>query len=195
MKRTISALFLFLSSAVSLLAQISPTPVINNEVRDNSSMKMREVSLERTKRDAKKPFPKETNEEAAIRFALIKSDFENIQKLQAEIIKAYTTGKEVNYLQISESAEEMHKKSVRLELNLFNTKFEKEQKDEKKKQPGVRDLIIELDKAISNFVESPLFKNNKLVEQKEAEKSQANLEIIIKLSEILSREAGKNLEN
>ncbi len=185
--------FSFFVFTSSVFAQISPTPVANNEVRDNNSIRMRSVELERAKREANKSFSNESNEETAIRFANIKVDFENIQKLQAEIIKAYTAEKEINYQKISESATEIHKKSKRLEANLFNTTPKVEKKDKEKKQLGIKDLIIELDTAIGSFVDSPIFKSNNLIEKKDAEESQANLENIIKLSRKLAQLSNQRL--
>ena len=57
----------------------------------------------------------------------------------------------------------------------------------------MRGLIIDLDAAIADFVDSPIFKNIRVVEKKETEKSQAQLVKIIQLSEALSREAKKML--
>lgn len=189
MKNIIVVIFFVFTASV--FAQISPTPVVNNEVRDNSSIRMRSVELERAKREANKSFSQESDPETVIRFEKIKVDFENIQKLQAEIIKAYTTGKQINYHKISESAAELNKKALRLEANLFNIKKITDKKDEKKKTPSVRDLIIELDKALSNFIDNPIFKSNKVIEQKDVEKSENQLEKVIKLSETLSLEAKK----
>lgn len=193
MKRTSLALFLFLLSTISLSAQISPTPVINNEIRDNSSARMREVSLERAKRDAKKRSKQDSNEEAASKFSQIKEDFEGIQKLQANIVKAYTTGKEIDFLKISESAAEINKRSIRLEANLFKVKPDDKKEKQKTEEFGVKELIIELDKAIGSFVESPAFKDNKLIDQKDAESSRSSLEKIIEISEALSLEAKKRI--
>ena len=191
MKCTILSVLGLLIVATSIFAQISPTPVINNEIRDGSSIRRRSMELERVKREAAQTFPQESNEEATIRFAKVKDDYEHIQKLQAEIIKTYTTGKEINYSKISSSADEMNRKSIRLEANLFNIKAVTNKNGDKKKSLSVRDLIIELDKVLGNFVDSPIFKSNKLIEQNDVEESQTQLEKIIKLSETLSQEAKK----
>jgi len=191
MKRTIFGFLGLLISATSIFAQVSPTPVINNEIRDISSGRSRSILLEQIKRKGSSPDFQESSKEQAIRFALIKADFESIQKLQTEIIKVYTTGKEINYQKISESAAEINRKSIRLELNLFGIKPDPEKKDKQQKPLSLKGAIIELDKAIGNFVESPVFRSNKLIGQNDAEKAQIELERIIKLSEILSLETQK----
>src|SRR5215217_6180668 len=87
------SLILIASSTVFAQFQ-SPVPVIESEIRDGSSIKMRSIELERVKRDSNKLNPKTTNKEQIIKFAKIKEDFEKIQKLQDEIIKAYSKGKQ-----------------------------------------------------------------------------------------------------
>jgi cell fate (sporulation/competence/biofilm development) regulator YlbF (YheA/YmcA/DUF963 family) len=183
---------LFFLSSIAF-AQV-PNPVADNEMRDVSSIRRRAIELERVKRESNKLKPRESTEEQEIKFAEIKEDFENIQKLQDEIVKAYTTGKKINYEKISQSAAEMTKKTVRLDANLFDSKIEEtvKNKDSEKAKPKiVRDLIIELDKVIGTFVSSPVFKNTKLVDEQSSEKSRLDLEKIFRLSDTLSREAKK----
>jgi cell fate (sporulation/competence/biofilm development) regulator YlbF (YheA/YmcA/DUF963 family) len=181
----------FLSSIV--FAQV-PNPVADNEMRDGNSIRRRAIELERVKRESNKLKPRESTKEQEIKFAEIKEDFENIQKLQGEIIKAYTTGKKINYEKISQSAAEMTKKAVRLDENLFDSKIEETVKNkgsENAKPKKVRELIVELDKAIGVFVGSPVFKNTKLVDEQSSEKSRLDLEKIFRLSDALSRQAKK----
>ena len=180
---------LFLSSII--VAQV-PNPVADNEMRDGSSIRRRSIELERVKRDAVKLRPTEDSTERTIKFAEVKEDFENIQKLESEIVKAYTTGKEINYEKIGQLAAEMTRKTVRLDANLFNSKTEKNVNDkavEKAKPRSVKDLIIKLDKVVETFVNSPIFKNIKVVDPQNSEKSRIDLEKIFQLSDALSRAA------
>lgn len=191
MKNILFVLSASLFSASSIFAQISPTPVINNEVRDESSIRRRSMELERVKRDADAPKFQENSKGQNIKFAEIKEDFENIQKLQAQIVKTYTSDKQINYKKISDSATEISKRATRLDLNLFLPKTAKNEKIKKEevKQKSLKDLIIELDNEIGDFINSPIFKNSSLVDSKISEKSQNDLEKIIKLSELLAQEA------
>lgn len=184
---------LFLSSII--VAQ-APNPVADTEMRDGSSIRRRAIELERVKRDAIKLRPTEDSTERTIKFAEIKEDFENIQKLQSEIVKAYMTGREINYEKISQSAAEMTRKTVRLDANLFNSKTQKNVGDktaEKAKPRSVKDLIIRLDKVVETFVNSPTFKNIKVVDPQNSEKSRIDLEKIFQLSDALSK-AAKRME-
>lgn len=188
----ILALFnlLFLISIVS--AQV-PTPVVNNEIRDNASIRSRTIELERVKRETRK-LRYEISREREIKFAEIKEDFEDIQKLQLSIIKIYTTGKVINYAKLGETAAEMTRKAVRLNLNLFysdSAETNKKSFIEKENRKSVKDLIVELDEAIGTFVKSPIFKNIKLVDLEVSEKSRIELERILKISYSLSVECKK----
>jgi hypothetical protein len=169
--------------------QVSPIPVFEQEIRKGTSLKMRSSELERIKRDANKSTAGNSNLKSKIKFAEIKKDFEKIQKLQNSIIKAYTTGKKVNYSKISKSAESMTTNARRLGANLFRADSEKEigdQKPQKKVRKDVRDLIIELDNSIGIFIANPIFKDINVVDLKSSRKAQADLIKIIGLSQNLS---------
>ncbi len=186
----VTNLFFLASIAV---AQIVPTPVINNEIRDTSSIRSREIELERVKRDANKPNLTEEFNGRKINFAEIKKDFESIQKLQSSIVKAYTTGKKIGYREISELSLEINKSASRLNSNLFaaSTETKKEEKSEPKTPKSVRELIIDLDNNIGSFAKSPMFQNLKVVDPTISEKTGMNLEQIIKLSAALNQAANQ----
>lgn len=192
MKLIIFGAFSFLLLALSsTLAQI-PYPVADLEIRDDSSIRRRSLELERVKREGNTINPIESSREQQIKFAQVKADFESIQKLQTAIIKAYTTGKKINYDKICESAAEMTIKARRLDENLFNSKqIQKIKAVENPKQKSIRDLIIELDNSVGKFVGSPIFKNTKLVDLEISEQTRIDLENLLSLSETLSKESGK----
>lgn len=196
MKSTIWCVFGLLFFTSAIFAQISPNPVIETEIRDNNSIRMRSLQLERVKRDSNKVVWQAATKEQTAKFAEIKEDFENIQKLQSTIVKTYTSGKKINFGKIDDSAAKISKKALRLDANLFGSESDERSKTKSNDEVGtksVRDLIIELDYAIGNFVRSPIFTNNKLIDSNMSEKSQIDLQKIIKLSEILSKEAKKLL--
>jgi hypothetical protein len=182
---------------IAVYSQMPPPPVPNVEVeiRDSTSIRMRSLELERFKREGNKPHPTETSKEVEARFAQIKDDFENIQKLRNEIVKTYTIGTRNGYEKIGSLAAEIKKKSRRLDKNLFSSFLEEESKRDKneKKVSGksVRDLIIDLDYAIRSFIASPIFNNLNLVDQNILEKSLRCLEEVLRVSEALSKEAKK----
>jgi hypothetical protein len=194
MKSVLFCVLGLLSFAFSCVAQISPTPVINNEIKDTSSIRMRSIELERVKREAEKTAPDNSAKDRQLKFSEIKNEFEMIQKLQDSIVKTYTTGKIIDLAKISDSAAELNENAIRLDKHLFvaekkeaaNPKVE-----EKTEQNTIPDLIVKLDKAIENFVGSKIFQNSKLINLKESQQTQLELQKIILLSDELSKEAKK----
>lgn len=184
--------FLFFSFAVfsNLAAQAKP----DSDLRDNN-IRMRSADLERTKRDAEKNnsiSASQMNAEIDRKFSEIKADYEGLQKAQDAIVKAYTTGKKINYGQIEKSAKEVSENAERLNSNLFTTEAKVENiKKNEKNETGVKDLIVELDGAVGSFVSSTMFQNLKVVDQKVADKAQSDLAHILRISRHLSKEAGK----
>lgn len=183
-------------SAVNISAQRPvppPVPVVETEMRDGS-IRMRSNELERIKRDSYKSPPKENGQEQAMRFSMIKEDFENIQKSQNSIIKAYTTGKKINFDKISDGAHDIKKNAHRLAVNLFNDDFEiatSERKNDSKKSKSVKDLIVELDNVLGIFVKNPIFQDVKTVDPASSEKAQTDLRKISRLSDELFKAALK----
>lgn len=175
--------------AVDIIAQLPrPVPVVEMEIRSGSSIKMRSAELERVKRESNR-ISADDSKENLLKFEEIKEDFENIQKLQSKVVRVYTTGKTIDFNKIGELSSEISKKAVRLERNLFEQRSEKTVNDKYLERKKVRDLIIELDGAIGNFTSGQIFKNIKLVDTENAQKSQDQLRKIIKLSGKLSIEA------
>lgn len=191
MKLIIFGVFSFLLLALSSTFAQIPNPVADIEIRDESSLRRRSLELERVKREGNTINPAGASKEQQIKFAQVKADFESIQNLQTAIIKAYTTGKRINYEKIHDSAAEMTNKARRLDENLFGAKQNQKIKVENAKQKSIRDLIIELDNSIGKFVSSPIFKDTKLVDLETSQKTRIDLEKLLTLSEILSKEAGK----
>ncbi len=195
MKRKYFSIFCFLlltSWQVSAQFLPRPRPVIETDIRTDS-IRMRSAELERIKREADKP-TLESNAEREIKFAKVKENFENIQKLQDEIVKTYTRSKKIDYGKISDSAANITKNSLRLSENLFGEKPEKKNEiktQEKDKPEKVPDLIVALDNAIGDFVKSPIFKDRQTIDRKISEKAEENLREIIKLSDSLAKESAK----
>lgn len=194
MKKILISAFVIFAAAIfsSVFAQLAPAGAGDTDLRDNN-IRMRSNEIERVKRDADKQ-----NEESAMnpeidsKFPEIKEDFEGIQLAQAAIIKAYSTGENIDYKQIRKSAEEIIKNAKRLDSNLFSSKLDKKKsKKDDKKTESVKDLIVDLDNAIGKFTQSAMFQNLKDVEPEVAKKAQNDLAKIVKISDKLSEAAGK----
>ncbi len=163
----------------------------------DDGIKLRSVEIERIKREADKSNASSfapINTEIKAKFPQIKEDFESVQLLQAAIIKAYTTGKTIDYGMIETSAEGINKKAKRLDANLFASKIEKKSDNSKAKETKIKSvkvLIVELDNSIGSFVSSKIFGNINVVDPVVALKTRTDLVKIMDLSDQLSKEAGK----
>lgn len=190
----------------NLYGQTAPVVSGDKDLRD-TNVKNRSVEMERIDREFKKDGKtKQTDaskneDKLAVKYAEIKSDFEQIQLSQDAIIKAYQTGKKINYALIGRSALELNKSAARLNSNLFLTPeeekkaAEKGKKDETENKPkpakSVRDLIVELDNAVGSFATSPMFQNLRTVDSEVSAKARLDLEKIIEFSALLDAEARK----
>lgn len=168
-----------------------PKPIIETEIRENST-KIRGIELERIKREAHKAGPDESDREREVRFRETKKRFESIQKSQSSVIKAYTTGKTINYSRINESANDMTRDGLWLDVNLFGAESAEPgnlKEAEGLRRDDVRDLIIRLDKALGRFVQSPVFKPSTVLDKKMFQEAQQRLREVISLSRLLSAAA------
>lgn len=214
MKKIILQFLIILALAIStsISAQVQPAVTGDKNLRDEN-IRMRSIDLERAKQDAEKPSTNTSNttlttvpaavikSDIETKYPQIKEDFEGIQSNQAAIIKAYITGEKIDYIQIKTSAADITDRAKRLDGNLFAPKIEVEKKEEVSKEAqskeketktkSIRDLIVELDNAVGNFVSGTMFQNLRVIEPEAAGKTQAALAKIIEISELLSKETGK----
>ena len=196
-KFTVSVFLMLVVSVFSNVFGQRETPAgAGDKNLGDDGIKLRSVELERVKRDANKNDPATfapINKDIKAKFPQIKEDFESIQIAEAAIIKAYTTGKTIDYNMIQTSAENINKKAKRLDDNLFATKLEKkgDKKEKEQKPKTIKELIVDLDHSIGNFVSSKIFGNINVVETDVAIKTRTDLVKILDLSEKLSKEAGK----
>ncbi len=214
MKKIIISAALVLSAGIysNIYAQaptVSTPQVSGDKDMRDTNLKTRSIDLERTERDARKnnasdKSPAEKAEataedKLAMKYADIKTDYEQIQLSQDNVIKGYQSGSKVDYAQISKSAMEINKSAMRLNSNLFpaiaveDTEAKKEElpKQEIKMARSIRDLIVDLDNSIGNFASSPMFQNLRLIDLKVSIKAKVDLEQIIKLSAMLGAETEK----
>lgn len=204
MPRITLLIFLILAASLvsNLFAQAAPPgagtpPGAGDKNLGDDSIKMRSVEIDRMKKESKAAAaasPAPINNQISAKFPEIKEDFEGIQTSQAEIVKAYTTGKVIEYASIESFAKDVLKRAKRLDSNLFTASAEKvldNKTKDKAATPGLRDLIIDLDNAIGRFVSSRLFVNIQVIEPEVAASTRSDLNSILQLSEMLSAEAAR----
>jgi hypothetical protein len=199
----------FFALTGSAWSQREAPPGASDKGAMDRSSKERSIELERIKRDANKPDAKGQQvpePEAAAKFEEIKADFEGLQRRQDEILKAYTTGKQVDLDKIVSDSEQMNKHAVRLETNLFppaeeqkGKKKSKENKTENKTvdppaaplPQDLKTLIVEQDNTLASFVSNPMFVNPQVANVTDNAKAHADLKKLISLTAALRSEAGK----
>ena len=207
MKRFIGLLFVGLVACASYAAAQSPAPPgAGDKNLGDRNIKDRSMELERVKREADKPARKNDAADTA-RFEEIKDDFENIQRLQDEVLKAYTTSKEVPVKTIADDAAEINKRATRLESNLFpappeEKKSSKKSKDVPKEEPAplgplpqdLKSLIVEQDNILARFVTNPMFTNPTVANINDQLVARTDLQKVIRLSAALKAEAEKQIK-
>lgn len=180
-------------------AQSPAPPGAGDKNLADRNIKDRSIELERIKRDASKPDRKNDAPDAA-RFEEVKEDFENIQRLQDEILKAYMTAKQIEAQKIAVNAEQINKRAMRLESNLFpaaeEKKGAKKAKDTQKEEPAspplpqdLKSLIVEQDNTLAKFVANPMFTNPSVANVNDQAIARADLQKVIRLSAALKLEA------
>ena len=184
-------------SAVFAQDAPAPPPVADNASPIDNDIKLRSVELERIKREAEKAAVLRRDNGTELKFSLIKDDFEGIQKEHEKIINAYTKSKEINYKQITKSADKITEMAVRLRGNVFyadgDNKRDKNKADGENPYLGksVRDLIVELHNNIGEVVLDPMWQKLKVVDPDVAKKVEASLVKVIKSSSALWIESRK----
>lgn len=203
---TLSVLLILVASAFSsVFGQAAPAgagtpPGGGDKNLADDGIKARSVELERAKQELKKAEATQfapINKQISARFPQIKEDFEGLQISQAAIVKAYTTGKTIDYALIESSADDISKKAKRLDANLFavsadkkvQSNLDEKTKDKAEKPTSVPDLIVDLDNAVGRFVSSKIFANIKIIEPDVAISTRTDLISILQLSEKLAVEA------
>ena len=211
MKRSIGLLFVGLFVCASYAAAQTPAPPgAGDKNLGDRNIKDRSMELERIKREADKPVRKDDPTDTA-RFEEIKEDFENIQRLQDEVLKAYRISKEVEVKTIAANAEEINKRATRLSSNLFppppdEKKSSKKSKEAQKEVPkeelapveplpqDLKSLIVEQDNTLAKFVANPMFTNPTVANVNDQAVARADLQKVIRISAALKAEAAKQVK-
>lgn len=172
------------------------------------STKNRSAELERVKREADKPDPKD---QAPVmspeKFQEIKEDFEGLQLRQDEIRKIYSEGKQIDTAKIAVVAALMNTNATRLHGNLFpppveDPKAKKKSKEKKVEVPqpepapeplpqDLKALIMLQDDTLAAFVANPMFTNPQVSNVDSNVKAQADLKKLVRTTAALGDMAAK----
>lgn len=202
-ERILSCVCLLILTCSAVYAQRETPAGAGDKDLSDRGVKNRSSDLERVTRDAKKQDPAKSLEAvgATAKFEEIKEDFENLQRRQDEIVKAYTAGKQIDIEKIAQLSDLMNKNAVRLEANLFpvvdEKKGKKKSRDNKVEATSaalpqdLKSLIVEQDNGLASFVGNPMFVNPQAANGEDNAKAHADLKKLIRLSAALRVEAEK----
>lgn len=191
-KKLLSAIFLLTASAYATPAQINPEQAILNARDKFSDIKNRSIELERMKRDA---YKRPVNKDFTLKFPEIKEDFEQIQKINSDVLQLTAVKAPIDYAAVLKLVSELNRRAARLESNLFSVKHN-EKKGAKNKQPAIepkeiKKLLDILDKSVNSFVHSSIFQNVNIVNSQDSLNAQKDLENVIEISSLIKEKAKK----
>ena len=184
MKQLFFTIFVVVFSAVLTLAQVNPDQVVQNARDQFSDIKNRSIELERVKRDADKP---SVSNDSTLRFPMIKQDFEQIQKINDEVLQQADAKSTINYAEVLKAVAEINRRAARLKSNLFALELKSEKQPRNKEEivsepSDMKVLLGVLDKSINDFVHNSIFQNINIVNSQDSLKARNDLEMIVKNS-------------
>lgn len=155
------------------------------------SIRERQLKMLEIEREAKKPVMVERDNLALVQIA---EDFEKIQLINNKMMSVTMPAAEPNYAIIADTTAEIRTRASRLKQNLGLAKLDtKEAAKGRLKRPldadGIKAELLSLDSSIMSFVKNPIFKTLSVVNVEQAEKAGSDLEDIIKLSQLISKDA------
>lgn len=197
---SVVAVFAFLMIVPTpIAAQTRPNPATRNPARGRATglsrdMYEREMNIRKLELDrdsSKKPtfeVPKETVKQ-------VNEDFEQIQGINASVMRDYVEGKGPDYKHISEAMAEIAKHSTRLNANLLlpsdDTFVSAAGTQGEPNKKTARSPLLDLNDLIRDFVTNPIFKNANTIDLALGAKARRDLAGIIDLSSRISKSAEK----
>jgi hypothetical protein len=183
LKKLFLTIFLLTVSVAASPAQNNPEQAILNARDRFFDIKTRSIEIERMKRDANK---QPVSEDFTLKFPEIKEDFEQIQKINSDILQL-TIKTPVNYASVAKFASKINQRAVRLKSNLFPAEPKQKNDAPNKKQivvgtQDIKTLLNVLDESINSFVHNSIFQNINLVNLEDTLKAQKDLSAIINVS-------------
>ncbi|MDQ2747412.1 MAG: hypothetical protein M3T96_09150 [Acidobacteriota bacterium] len=191
-KHLFSAFIPLIVFAAVVSAQNTAERSVENARQEFREIKNRSIEMERVTREANK----RPTESSAPKFPEIKEDFEQIQKISGQILKLAAAETPVDYVAVLKSVSELNRRAVRLKSNMFaadpeQDKAAKAELSDAVKAAAVKPLSEMLDEAVNRFAHSSIFQNASLVNSKDSQNAQRDLEAAIKISSSIKERAKK----
>ncbi|HVF66994.1 MAG TPA: hypothetical protein VM914_05000 [Pyrinomonadaceae bacterium] len=124
-----------------------------------------------------------------------KQDFKRIQVVRNDVVDDLVAKKPLDFKQISERADEVNKRAVRLKAHLMPPTPEPEKKADEKEvfytEEELKGALVKLCNTIYSFTGNEMFKNPGTLDAQKSLKAGADLLSIIELSDNIKRSADK----
>jgi hypothetical protein len=156
------------------------------------SIRERQFKILEMEREAAKP---RTTEQEKLALAQIAEDFERMQVINNKMLGAAMAVATPDYESIAETTAEIKRRANRMKDNLRLPKGTADESDKQTKYKKPVDAVelkanlILLDGSIMSFIENPIFKNPSVVDLEKAAKANSDLETIVKLSHLISKDS------
>lgn len=189
-------LTLILLGVSTAYAQRGPSPVdvFNaNRERERREDEYRR-SLDHIKEGDRKPPVTDPRRKQAL-VEQIKEDFNLIQVLNNEMIRAAFSDQALNFETLSDKAADIKKRATRLKATIRLPPPKEEKKSlEDQERDGLEQLkasLLLLRKSIGGFVNNPFFQHPGVVDVQQSAQASRDLQVIIELSDAIRKSAKK----
>ncbi|HEX7177131.1 MAG TPA: hypothetical protein VF240_17870 [Pyrinomonadaceae bacterium] len=161
-----------------------------SEIRERQQREAQLRSVEMFGKAA--PVDRRADEAAA---AQVRQDFKRIQVLRNEIARHILSGKPLDHKFIVEETAEVNRRAGRLKTFLAREPAEGNGKEQKRvgdmPESLLKDALVTLCKRIDSFTENPMFKMPEVIDVKEFEMAEKDLDTIVLLSDAVRKGAEK----
>jgi len=120
-----------------------------------------------------------------LKFSQIREDFQRIQAVNSETIRAAISEKSIKVDKVVKAAAEIQRRAVRLKTNLALPSTASQSAELERKSSVYRDQLEQLDRDIWSFVSNPIFKTTEVLDVNLASKASSDLQAIIDVSRLL----------
>jgi len=121
----------------------------------------------------------------------IRQDFHELQVVNNELMKVVFIQNSIETKRILTSINEIRKRATRLKTNLgvadLGGQAGKIKCDEPPEKPNLSSALLLLDHAVMDFVNNPLFQQQKVLDMKLASEAQKELGEVLRLAEVIDR--------
>jgi hypothetical protein len=195
--RLTAAASIVLFAAVAAVAQGPPSgagaPGFRNPKGDTDAQTNREAKLRSAEVGAT---AEEVNKQRLLAgIEQTKQDFKRIQLVRNDMVDDIVAKKPFDFKQLSERADEVNKRAVRLKSYLMPPTPEGEKKPEEKEvsytEEELKGALVKLCNSIYSFTGNEMFKNPATLDAQKSMKAGADLLNIIELSDNIKRSADK----